>query len=784
MATAATRACAALFGLSLASQTQGFTGGVVRPRTTTTTTTTTASLSSRRALSQSSDPVPSLQQASAWVTGRRQGVAGRRVAALRMAETAEATEEAAVEDGEERFEFQAEVGRVMDIIINSLYSNRDVFLRELISNSADACDKKRFLAVTDSGADEGGSDDDPEYRIRVRADKDAKTLIIEDSGVGMTKDELKNNLGRIAESGTANFMEAIKSGETDVSLIGQFGVGFYSAFLVADKVTVYTRSCQTPDAPQYKWESKQSNSYSIKEDQTDQLEGSGTRIVLHLKEDSEEYLDDFKIKELSTRYSEFISFPIEVWAEKTSYDQVPDTSVEVAEGEEPKMKTVTRTAMQWERMNKMKPIWMRSPREVKEEEYSEFYKSTFKAWDEVAAHTHFSLEGQVEFRALLFVPSVLPYELSRNMFDETSRNMRLYVKRVFINDKFEELLPRWLMFLRGVVDSEDLPLNVGREILQRSKMLSVISKRLVRKSLDMFKKLADDKEKYKVFWENFGKYLKVGVVEDEDIKSELAPLCRFFSKNHGEDFVSFDEYIADMKEDQKAIYYVTADSRASAQMSPALEKATSLGYDVLFMTEPLDELTVQSIGEYGGKPLTDLGKENVEFSGDEEEKAKKEEQSTDTQDFRQWLQELLGEKRVQKVEVSNRLVGSAATLVQSSYGMSPTMARYMKAQAVAFGEQDSTMTGQQQAIMEINPEHPVVKSLQASFTTDPDAASTKQTAVLLYDIAALTGGYSIDDPNAFAQRVTGMLEDRIGAPDASGAEGEEEGGVADAEVVG
>ncbi|CAM9895851.1 unnamed protein product [Scytosiphon promiscuus] len=585
MATAATRACAALLGLTLVSQTQGFTGGVVRPRATTaaSSTASSTSLSSGRTLPQSASPVLSLQdrrqRASPWVTGRRAGDAGRasNVASLRMmAETAEATEEAAVEDGEERFEFQAEVGRVMDIIINSLYSNRDVFLRELISNAADACDKKRFLAVTESDGDEGGAAD-PEYRIRIRADKDAKTLIIEDSGVGMTKDELKNNLGRIAESGTAKFMDAIKNGESDVSLIGQFGVGFYSGFLVADKVSVYTRSCQSPDAPQYKWESSQSNSYSIKEDNTEQLEGSGTRIVLHLKEDSEEYLDDFKIKELSTRYSEFISFPIEVWAEKTSYDQVPDTSVEVKEGEEPKMKTVTRTAMQWERMNKMKPIWMRNPREVKDEEYAEFYKSTFKAWDEVAAHTHFSLEGQVEFRALLFVPSVLPYELSRNMFDETSRNVRLYVKRVFINDKFEELLPRWLMFLRGVVDSEDLPLNVGREILQRSKMLSVISKRLVRKSLDMFKKLADDKEKYKVFWENFGKYLKVGVVEDEDVKEELAGLCRFFSKNHGEDFVSFDEYISEMKEDQKAIYYVTADSRASAEMSPALEKASALG---------------------------------------------------------------------------------------------------------------------------------------------------------------------------------------------------------------
>ncbi|CAM9316030.1 unnamed protein product [Sphacelaria rigidula] len=779
MTSAATKAgCAALLGLSIsASHTSAFTSltGVIRPRSSTvvrqtTTTNTNANPTTRQnAWVGRSSPVV--------VAGAQQQQHGRRSAnmpALQMSTAEAGTDTTAVVDEGEKFEFQAEVGRVMDIIINSLYSNRDVFLRELISNAADACDKKRFLAVTD---DTGGASGQPEYRIRVRADKDSNSLIIEDSGVGMTKEELKNNLGRIAESGTAKFMDAIKQGDADVSLIGQFGVGFYSGFLVADKVTVYTKSCQSPDATQYRWQSGESNSYTIAEDDSDPIEGSGTRIVLHLKEDSEEYLDDFKIKELCTRYSEFISFPIEVWAEKTTYDQVPDPDAEVEEGGEPKMKTVTRTAMQWELMNKMKPIWMRSPREVKEEEYSEFYKSTFKAWDELATYTHFSLEGQVEFRALLFVPSVLPYELSRNMFDETSRNMRLYVKRVFINDKFEELIPRWLLFLRGVVDSEDLPLNVGREILQRSKMLSVISKRLVRKSIDMFKKLAEDEEKYKTFWENFGKYLKVGIVEDEDVKDDLAQLCRFFSRNTGEDLVSLEQYIADMKEEQKAIYYVTADSRESALMSPALEKAAALGFDVLFMTEPLDELTVQAIGEFKGKTLTDLGKENVDLGEDEEDKAKQNDLAEETQGFRQWLSETLGEKRVAKVEISSRLVDSPATLVQGAYGMSPTMARYMRAQAVAFGEKDSTMTNNQQAVLEINVGHPVISSLQKSFEIAPDSDETKQTAMLLYDIAALTGGYSIDDPGAFAKRVTGMLAERI-----VGDEGES-GGVADAEVV-
>ncbi|CAM9196802.1 unnamed protein product [Choristocarpus tenellus] len=762
----ASRAYAALIGLSLAVNTTAFTGGMAPHRA--------SSVLSRRA-PQAAQNVPVVKR-STWI--RRSTRPSTMSVPVRMA-TVESTETTTVAEEPEKFEFQAEVGRVMDIIINSLYSNRDVFLRELISNSADACDKKRFLSIT-----EGGEDSGPDYRIRVRADKDQKTLIIEDTGVGMTKDELMNNLGKIAESGTAKFMDAMKGGESDMSLIGQFGVGFYSSFLVADKVTVFTRSCKSPDSPQYRWESGAGNSYTIAKDETEPLESSGTRLVLHLKEDAEEYLDDFKIKELTTRYSEFISFPIEVWSEKTNYDQVPDTSQEVAEGEEPKTKTVTRTSMEWETMNKMKPIWMRSPKEVTEKEYEEFYKATFKAWDELAAHTHFSLEGQVEFRAMLFVPSVLPYELSRNMFDETSRNMRLYVKRVFINDKFEELLPRWLMFLRGVVDSEDLPLNVGREILQRSKMLNVISKRLVRKSIDMFTKMSEDKAKYKIFWENFGKYIKVGVVEDEDMKQELAKLCRFYTSKSGEEVQSLEEYTQNMKEGQKSIYYVTAESRESAKMAPALEKANSLGYDVLFSTEPLDELTMQSIGEFEGKSLVDLGKENVELDDSEDEKTKKAEQTGETEDFREWLKNQLGEGRVQKVEVSQRLVDSPATLVQSAYGMSPTMARYMRAQAVAFGEQDSSSGAAQQAIMEINVDHPVIQALKASHQSAPNAEETKQTALLLYDVAALTGGYNIDDPAAFAKRVTTMLQDKVGAAGAVSTTSTMEGGVVDAEVVG
>jgi molecular chaperone HtpG len=371
----------------------------------------------------------------------------------------------------------------MDLIINSLYSDRDIFLRELVSNAADACDKKRFLSLTEESGVE-------QPQIKIRANADDNTLTLEDSGVGMTKDEIINNLGKIAQSGTRSFVKALGEGTADVNLIGQFGVGFYSAFLVANKVTVVTKSMQ--DATKaYRWESEADSSYTIVDASPEEIAGnSGTKLILHLKDDADAYLEASKIEELLQRYSEFIEFPISVWKETTEYKQVPDEEAneELAEDEEPKMKTVPETIAAYETVNNQKPIWLRSPREVEEKEYTEFYKTAFRgSFDEPMKHSHFVLEGQVQCKAILYIPSTLPFELSKDMFDEDSRNIRLYVKRVFINDKFDELLPRWLKFIKGVVDSDDLPLNVSREILQKSKVLSIINKRLVRKSLDMIK---------------------------------------------------------------------------------------------------------------------------------------------------------------------------------------------------------------------------------------------------------------------------------------------------------
>jgi len=661
------------------------------------------------------------------------------------------------EKAEETFEFQAEVGRVMDIIINSLYSDKDIFLRELISNAADACDKKRFLSVT---ADSETVDSTPP-QIRVKADPDNQVIIIEDSGVGMTRDELINNLGKIAQSGTKNFMEALGDGSnTDVNLIGQFGVGFYSAYLIADKVEVITKSMQAGSS-QLRWESDSGNSYTISDaTDADPIDGSGTRLILHVKDDAMKYLESSKLEELLQRYSEFIEFPLSLWKESTDYEKVPDVeaNADLAEGEEPKMKTVPITKEEYEAMNTQKPVWLRPVREVTDEEYKEFYKGAFRSsYDEPQKWSHFRLEGQVECKALLYIPGMLPFELSKDMFDENARNIRLYVKRVFINDQFDDIMPRWLKFVKGVVDSDDLPLNVSREILQKSKVLSIINKRLVRKSLDMFRDLAEDEDasKYIMFWNNFGKYLKVGVIEDDANKKDLVPLLRFYSSKSDEEYTSFDKYIQGMPEDQTSIYYITGEGRKNAMQQPLIEKLTSRGYEVLLMTEPLDEITIEAIRDYKDFNIVDATKEGLDLEDDEETKKEKEELNEQYSDICEYLEvELNGV--VQKVTVSTLLTDSPAALVQGAYGVSPTMQRYMKAQSVASGG-DGDLGSMNQAVLEINPKHPIVKELQSMVKNDKQSPDTKNYAMLMYDIASMTGGYEVSDTGAFATRVLSMM---------------------------
>jgi molecular chaperone HtpG len=650
----------------------------------------------------------------------------------------------------------------MDLIINSLYSDKDIFLRELISNAADACDKKRFLSLTD---DDAASMAAPE--IKIRANLEDNTLTIEDAGVGMTRDELINNLGKIAQSGTKAFMDALGKGTADVNLIGQFGVGFYSAYLVADKVEVITKSMQA-GAKQYRWSSTADSSYTIEEDTTsdDPIEGSGTRLILHLKEEASEYLESSKIEELLERYSEFIEFSISVWKETTEYKKVPDEEAnkDLPEGEEPKMKTVPETKQGYERVNNQKPIWLRVPKDVTEDEYKEFYSSAFKSsYDTPMKHTHFVLEGQVECKAILYIPGMLPFELSKDMFDENARNIRLYVKRVFINDAFDDLMPRWLKFIKGVVDSDDLPLNVSREILQKSKVLSIINKRLVRKSLDMIREIAeDDPAQYVLFWNNFGKYLKVGVVEDDKNRKDLAPLLRFWSSKSQEEYTTLDDYVTNMAEGQKQIYYVTGDGKELAAMSPVVEKLASRGYDVLFATEPLDEIMMESLRSYKEHDIVDAAKENLKLSddNDEETKKKKQQLSEEFKDVTDYLEVLLKGK-VQKVVVSTLLTDSPAALVQGAYGMSPSMQRYMKAQAVASGQSETGLGSFNQAVLEINPSHPIVQELDRMVKVDKESKGLEKSSLLMYDVACMTSGYSVGDVKGFAQRVMSLMSDQV-----------------------
>eukprot|EP00980_Cylindrotheca_fusiformis_P006315 scaffold1354_cov112-Cylindrotheca_fusiformis.AAC.2 len=657
----------------------------------------------------------------------------------------------------------------MDLIINSLYSDKDIFLRELVSNAADACDKKRFLRLTDES-------DGEKPEIKIKANMEDNTLIIEDSGVGMTKEEIKNNLGKIAQSGTRAFVDALGEGTADVNLIGQFGVGFYSAYLVADKVTVVTKSMQDPTKA-YQWESEADSAYTIAEASPDEIEGaSGTKLILKLKDDSLTYLDSTKIEELLKRYSEFIEFPISVWKETTEYKQVPDEEAnkDLKEGEEPKMKTVPETTEGYEAVNNQKPIWLRSPREVSEDEYQDFYKSAFRnSYDVPLKYSHFVLEGQVECKSILYIPGTLPFELSRDMFDENSRNIRLYVKRVFINDKFDELLPRWLKFVKGVVDSDDLPLNVSREILQKSKVLSIINKRLVRKSLDMIRDLSETTDgTYAGFWNNFGKYLKVGIIEDDRNREEIASYLRFFSYKSAEEYTSLDQYIEKMPEEQKAIYYVTGEGKEKAAMSPVIEKLKSRGFDVLFASEPLDEIMFESLQSYKDIDIKDAGKDTLGLDDDEDSKKKKEELNREYVEVINYLETALSGS-VQKVTVSSLLTDSPAALVQGAYGMSPSMQRYMRAQAVAAGSEVGDLDNMNKVVMEINPNHPIIKDLDKMVKGDKESEATKDFAMLLYDVAGLTSGYEVKDMSSFAKRVMGLMS--TGSADA--------GGVSDAEVV-
>jgi molecular chaperone HtpG len=615
--------------------------------------------------------------------------------------------------------FQAEVTQLLDLVINSLYSHKEVFLRELVSNASDALDKLRFRALTEPDLTKDGAP----LEIRISADKAAQTVTIEDSGVGMTKDELVKNLGTIAHSGTRGFLETMKqAGKADANLIGQFGVGFYSAYLAADRVDVVSRAAGSDDA--FRWSSDAKGSFKV---EPTEMAGRGTQITLHIKEEQKQFLEEWQLRDLVKRYSDFVSYPINLRVTKR-----------VGTGDEAKNELV------FEAVNRASALWQRPKAEITEEQHDEFYKHLTHDGDGPLARCHFTVEGNQVFTALLYIPKHAPMvEL-----DADRRGVRLFVKRVFIMDDCRELLPQWMRFVRGVVDSDDLPLNVSRETLQDSQIVRTIKKQVVKKVLDSLDEMAKSKaEEFATFWKAFGVTLKEGLATEWEHRERLSKLLRYPSSK-GDGMVSLETYVARMPTGQEAIYYVFGESEKALAASPHIEALKKRGYEVLFMTDPIDEWATDSLREFDKKPLVSAMRADLKLSESGDEKKGREENEGKLTALTKKIREVLGE-HIADVRVTDRLTESPVCLVVQEGEHHAFLEQVLKSHGRAVTASKRTL--------EVNPAHPLVLALRELCEREPESPRLVEWIELLHDQALLTEGSRIADPNRFAKRMTDLL---------------------------
>lgn len=656
----------------------------------------------------------------------------------------------------ETYAFQAEINQLLSLIIHTFYSKKEIFLRELISNASDALDKIRYASLTDPDV----LKHDPQLHIQIVPDKENNTLTIRDTGVGMTKEDLVKYLGTIAHSGTKTFMEAMAAKQDATALIGQFGVGFYSAFLVADKVVVRSKH---NDDEGHIWESNAGGSFTITRDASPLTRG--TEVIMYLKEDQKEYLEEETIRNIVKTHSEYITFPIQLWTEveeDTNDDTNNDTNnegdvQEIKEEDDGKKSTKKIKKNEWACLNSQKPIWTRKPENVTKEEYQAFYKSFTQDWDDYLDSRHFSVEGQMQFTSLLFVPKRAPFDMFQGR-DEPKKNIKLYVRRVFITDECKDLFPEYLSFVKGIVDSDDLPLNISREMLQQNKIIRVIRKNLVKKCLDMFKDLSEDKDKYKQFYSQFSKALKLGVHDDATHRDKLVELLRYQStKTDPEELTSLKEYIDHMKEGQKAIYYLTGEDINVLKQSPCIEALKTKGYEVLLMTDPIDEYVMQQVREYQSFKMVCCSREGLEIEDDEE--SEKQAFKDKEELFKEMCEEIKKQiSGVNKVVISKRIVNTPCVLVSDQYGWSANMERIMRAQTLH--DSNNMMAYMRaQRILEINPDHAIIQELKRLYDTrDKNEGLFKRLVQLMYDTAVISSGFSILNPTEYASKIYNLMQ--------------------------